>query len=81
MNSSRHDRNQDDDSSVAADSSESRFGFVELRTRKIAVLADQKCGWAAGKPASPEKLLEGWPTNPRDDADVAIARLLGHILL
>ena len=71
MNSSRHNRNEDSDSSSAVGSLEPRPDFAELRSRKRALLADQQSRWAEGNPASPEELLQRWPTNPQDDPDVA----------
>ena len=70
MNPSLYSQN-DDDSLSAVREVEPRLDFAELRSRKRELLADQKSRWSNGDPASVEDLLQHWPKNPHDDADVA----------
>jgi serine/threonine protein kinase/Tfp pilus assembly protein PilF len=46
-------------------------GFLNARSLKRELLAEQRTGWQEGSPPSPEALLARWPTNPGADADVA----------
>ena len=71
MNSSRHNQLEDDDSVSAVDSLEPCPDFAELRSRKRELLAEQENRWAEGDPPPVDELLERWPTDPQDDADVA----------
>jgi serine/threonine protein kinase/tetratricopeptide (TPR) repeat protein len=45
--------------------------FSIVRSRKRALLGEQRAGWETGQPPSPEELLSRWPSDPQNDPDVA----------
>src|SRR5690349_2078002 len=47
------------------------MSFSLKRARKRELIAEQRAGWAEGRPASPEELLGRWPTDPSRDPDAA----------
>ncbi len=45
--------------------------FLEARTWKRSLLAEQVSAWEQGDPIAPESLLARWPTDPSTDPDAA----------
>jgi len=42
-----------------------------VRSRKRALLAEQRASWDEGRPVPPEEILRRWPTDPAKDPDAA----------
>src|SRR5262249_17454818 len=51
--------------------STSRRSFLAARIAKRSLLAELRAGQEGNRPTQPEDLLARWPTDPRQDADVA----------
>ncbi|MBV9123216.1 MAG: protein kinase, partial [Planctomycetes bacterium] len=45
--------------------------FARVRTIKRDLLAEQRAAWEQGDAVPPEDLLARWPTDPKEDSDVA----------